>query len=121
MEADEVAISLYLKSYPGQFVSAAEICRRAGTKRRFRKQPDWALPILKRMVDAGLLESDSTGHYRLAPTQDRERKKRRWVSRPADNDQVCGVVSMVKADPISTTGSRGGQRRTSSSPTALTV
>ncbi|HEY5912063.1 MAG TPA: hypothetical protein VJA21_15780 [Verrucomicrobiae bacterium] len=80
MEADEVAISLYLKSYPGQFVSAAEICRRAGTKRRFRKQPDWALPILKRMVDAGLLESDSTGHYRLAPTQERERKKRRWVS-----------------------------------------
>jgi hypothetical protein len=80
MDSDETSIHMYLKSYPGQFVSAAEICRRAASKRRYREQPDWAVPILRRLFEKGLLESDATGHYRLAPARGKQKKTRRWVS-----------------------------------------
>jgi hypothetical protein len=79
MDADEREICLYLKGWPGQFVSFAEIARRAGGKRRYREDPNWPLPILSRMVERGMIESDSTGHYRLKPRSKKE-KKQRWVS-----------------------------------------
>ncbi len=79
MDADERDICLYLKGWPGQFVSVREITRRAGGKRRSREDPNWAMPILSRLVEKGLLESDSTGHYRLKPRLKKE-KKQRWVS-----------------------------------------
>ena len=79
MDADERDICLYLKGWPGQFVSLAEVCRRAGGKRRYREDPNWAVPILVRLVERGFIESDSTGHYRLKPRTKKE-KKQRWVS-----------------------------------------
>ena len=79
MDADEREICLYLKGWPGQFVSVAEITRRAGGKRRGRQDPNWALPVLTRLVEQGILESDSTGHYRLIKRTKPEKKKR-WVS-----------------------------------------
>ena len=79
MDADERDICLYLKGFPGQFLSFAEISRRAGGKRRYRNEPEWATPVLSRLVEKGLIESDSTGHYRLKirPKPDRPTK---WVS-----------------------------------------
>jgi hypothetical protein len=79
MNADERDICLYLKGWAGQFVSVAEITRRAGGKRRQREDPNWALPILSGLVDKGIVESDSTGHYRLKPRNRREKRKQ-WVS-----------------------------------------
>ena len=79
MDADEREICLYLKGFPGQFVSYAEISRRAGGKRRFRQEPEWANTILTRLVEKGLVESDSTGHYRLK-VRPKQHKPRRWVS-----------------------------------------
>jgi hypothetical protein len=79
MDADEREICLYLKGFPGQFVSYAEISRRAGGKRRFRHEPEWASPVLSRLVEKGIIESDSTGHYRLKTRPKRERPAR-WVS-----------------------------------------
>jgi hypothetical protein len=79
MDADEREICLYLKGWAGQFVSVAEITRRAGGKRRARDEPNWAIPILSRLVEKGILESDSTGHYRLKPRSKNDKKKR-WVS-----------------------------------------
>jgi hypothetical protein len=73
MDADERDICLYLKGFPGQFVSFAEISRRAGGKRRHRQDPEWATPILSRMVEKHLIESDSTGHYRLKIKAGKER------------------------------------------------
>src|SRR5262249_35058813 len=67
MDSDEREICLYLKGWPGQFVSVAEITRRAGGKRRGRQDPNWAVPVLTRLVEKGILEADSTGHYRLIP------------------------------------------------------
>jgi hypothetical protein len=79
MDADERDICLYLKGFSGQFVSIREIARRAAGKRRFRNEPEWATPVLIRLVEKGVLESDSTGHYRLKPRPKRE-KQTRWVS-----------------------------------------
>lgn len=79
MDADERDICLYLKGWAGQFVSVGEITRRAGGKRRYRDDPNWAIPILSRLVEKGILESDSTGHYRLKPRKEKDKSKR-WVS-----------------------------------------
>ena len=79
MDAEEKEICLYLKGFPGQFVSYGEIARRAAGKRRYREDPNWASVILTRMVEKGVIESDSTGHYRLKAVKKRE-KPRRWVS-----------------------------------------
>jgi hypothetical protein len=79
MDSDEREIYDYLKTWPKVFVSAREISRRAGGKRRFRDDPHWAKPALTRLVEKGLLEVDSFGHYRIKPAETRA-KRQRWVS-----------------------------------------
>jgi hypothetical protein len=79
MDADERAICLYLRASPGQWISAAEIARRADGKRRFREDPTWASQVILRLVDQAFLESDSTGHYRLRPLGKRGKAKK-WIS-----------------------------------------
>lgn len=82
MDADQAAIFEYLKSWPGQFVSRREICRRAGGKCRYREDEHWAVPVLQRMLESRLVEADDTGHFRLmkhGPTDPRN-KKRLWLS-----------------------------------------
>ncbi len=79
MDADERDICLYLKGWAGQFVALAEISRRASGKRREEREPGWAVPVLGRLVEKGIVESDSTGHYRLKPRAGKE-KPRKWIS-----------------------------------------
>lgn len=74
MDADEKDICDFLRSWPGQFVSHREICKRAGGKWRYREDQKWALPILTRMVEKGILESDASGHFRLL-TEKKEKKQ----------------------------------------------
>jgi hypothetical protein len=79
MSSDEREIFNYLQTWGGEFINAKEISRRAGTKKRFHEDPDWAKPILLTMVDNGLLEKDLNGRFRVKP----EKKKghnQRWVS-----------------------------------------
>ena len=78
MDADEKDICIYLKGYPGQFVSGREIARRAGGKWRFRRDPNWAAPILQRLVEKNFLESDASGYYRLLRTG--KKKPQKWIS-----------------------------------------
>jgi hypothetical protein len=78
MDADERDICLYLKSLPGQFVSLREISRRAGGKHRFHENPEWAAPVLERLLERRLLETDSMHHFRLFQKGDDKPKK--WVS-----------------------------------------
>jgi hypothetical protein len=79
MDADERDICIYLKSWMGQFVSMAEIARRAGGKRRYREDPNWAVQVLVRLVERKIVESDSTGHYRLKP-KSKTQKEQKWVA-----------------------------------------
>jgi hypothetical protein len=77
MTADERDICNYLKSWPGQFVYGRDIARRAGGKRRFRDDPEWATLVLARLVEQHIIESDSTGHYRLPH---KKQKPKKWVA-----------------------------------------
>jgi hypothetical protein len=79
MNADEREIYYFLKSWKDQFISAREIARRAGGKRRAQYEPEWAKPVLLNMVERGILESDAAGHYRIRPVPPNTKLKR-WVS-----------------------------------------
>ena len=78
MDADEKEVCNYLKACGGQFVSAREIARRASGKWRFREDPNWSMPVLLRLVEKSVLESDATGYYRLRPSD--KKKSKKWVS-----------------------------------------
>ncbi len=81
MDAEEREIYYYLKGWKNQFISNREISRRAGGKRRFHREPEWAKPVLQRMVERGILETDPAGHYRIKPVDEKIAGKRRhWVS-----------------------------------------
>ena len=62
---DENQILQYLKAAPEAYVSLRQIARKAGGKRKYAQSPTWAHPIVLRMVEQGLLETDSFGHYRI--------------------------------------------------------
>jgi hypothetical protein len=79
MDSDERDICNYLRTWPDQFVYARDIARRASGKWRFREDPEWATPVLARLLEKGILESDATGHYRLRIKKEKE-KRQKWIS-----------------------------------------
>ena len=79
MDGDEREIFYFLKSRGEEFVNAVEIARRASGKRKFHADPDWAKPILARMAERGILQSDVLGRYRVKPVA-KKGKGKRWVS-----------------------------------------
>lgn len=79
MDSDEREIFHYLKTWGAEFVGAKEISRRAGTRKRYHEDPDWAKPVLMAMAERGILEGDALGRYRIKP----KRKKGgggQWIS-----------------------------------------
>ena len=78
MDSDEYEIFNFLKSLGSEFVSATEIARRAGSKKRFYADRNWAKPILARMVERKILEGDMMGRFRIKPVK--KHKGQRWVS-----------------------------------------
>lgn len=88
MDADERDICIYLRSWPGQFVSGREISRRAGGKRRFREDPNWASAALSRLVERQFVESDTTGHFRL-------RRKARSLHQQQQGRWVAPEIKMI--------------------------
>ncbi len=79
MDAAEREIFDYLKTWGKEFVSVREICRRAGTKKRFHEDADWAKPLLQVMYERGILERDPVGRYRIKPKA-KKGGHGRWVS-----------------------------------------
>ena len=67
MDSNEREIYNYLQTWGNEFVSAKEISRRAGTKKRYHDDPDWAKPYLQVMTERGLLERDMVGRFRVKP------------------------------------------------------
>ena len=78
MQPEQREICAYLKSLPGQFVSAREIARRAGGKSRHRENPHWAAPFIAQLLEQKVIETDSAHNYRLVVKEDKKPKK--WVS-----------------------------------------
>jgi hypothetical protein len=79
MDSDEREIIEYLKTWGEDFISAKEICRRAGGKRRYAEDNSWAMPILQRLKARNLLEGDELGRYRIKPAS-KKSLKARWIS-----------------------------------------
>jgi hypothetical protein len=79
MDGDERDIFQFLKTRGLEFVGAMEIARRAGNKRRFYEEPDWAKVVLMRMQERGILEHDAAARYRIKPVS-RKDKHKRWVA-----------------------------------------
>lgn len=65
LSAEAAEIITYLKTAHGKFVSLAEISRKAGGRRRFEESPNWAKNLMPLMLDAGMVEVNSRGHYRV--------------------------------------------------------
>ena len=80
MDAEEREVCNYLKGFPGQFVHFKQVCRRAGGKKRFRKDHFWAIPVIKRLVEKKMVETDDENHCRLLRPGQLTESKRRWVS-----------------------------------------
>lgn len=79
MDADEREIFDYLKTWGEEWVNAKEICRRAGGKKRYAENNNWAKPILHRMKEQNILEGDELGRYRIKP-QPKKGHKGRWIA-----------------------------------------
>lgn len=65
MNADELEIYDFLKSFTNSFVSVTEISKKLGKGRKFDIDRTWARPILRRMEMDGLLESNPFGEYKV--------------------------------------------------------
>lgn len=79
MDSDEREIFHFLKTWGVEYVSYREIARRAGGKKKYHENPEWAKPLLMRMQERGVLESDTVGRYRVKPVAAKN-KATRWVS-----------------------------------------
>ncbi|MDR3459182.1 MAG: hypothetical protein P4N60_17265 [Verrucomicrobiae bacterium] len=80
-------------------MNAKEIARRASTKKRFSEDPDWAKPVLMRLAENGILESDTSGRYRIKP-ENKHDKAHRWVSPDINQILKEGGVEVEGAHPI---------------------
>ncbi len=79
MDTDERDIFQFLKIWGTEFTNAKEVARRAASKKKFYDDPDWAKPILMRMEERGILESDIQGRFRIKPVS-RKKKAMQWVA-----------------------------------------
>lgn len=79
MDSDERDIINYLNTWGETFVNGKEIARRACTKKRFNEEPEWAKPVLLRLVEKRMIETDMSGRYRMKP-ESRHDKAHKWVS-----------------------------------------
>jgi hypothetical protein len=78
MDTDERDIFQFLKTWGAEFTNAKEVARRAASKKRFYDDPEWAKPILMRMAERGILESDVQGRYRIKPLP--RKRDKQWVA-----------------------------------------
>lgn len=79
MDIEEREIFLFLKTYGSDYVALREVCRRAGGRRRYDEDHEWAKPILLRMLERGILESNAGGQFRVKPVL-KKKKPARWVA-----------------------------------------
>jgi len=103
MGHDEDAILAYLAKFPGGFVSPAEVCKRAASRKRFNENPDWAKTLLARMAQAGVLECNATGHYRIKvrerEEEEPEKEHREYSSMTAEDALGGGSPTTAPVPP----------------------
>jgi CheY-like chemotaxis protein len=83
LDSDERDICGFLAACRDHLASAVEIARKAGGKRRFREDAKWAVRVLFRLVDKGVIEADAEGHYRLRSVRGKDTPKDRLADEGA--------------------------------------
>ena len=43
---------------------AVEVCRSAANGQKFKETPNWANPLMSRLIEANMVEINDRGHYR---------------------------------------------------------
>ncbi len=79
MDADERTICKYLQTCQNQFISIREISKRAAGRKRYQRDPEWAIAPTGRLLDRGVLESDGSNHFRLIP-REKPKKPQKWIA-----------------------------------------
>jgi hypothetical protein len=93
LSAEALDIIAYLKTAPGKFISLREISLKAGGRRLFEESPGWARNLMQPLLEAGLIEVNERGHYRVPasepppePTQSAPRPPRTRSARIVGDD-----------------------------------
>ena len=63
LSSEELEVLAYLKSWKGKYVAMIEICRCAAGRHKYRENPNWAKPLMARLVDSKLVTVNERGHY----------------------------------------------------------
>jgi len=95
LSSEALEIIAYLETAPGKFISMREISLKAGGRRRFEESPSWARNLMQPLLEAGLIQVNERGHYRItvseppkapAPTRTSPRSARNRASRIIGDD-----------------------------------
>jgi len=90
LSAEALDVIAYLNTAPGKFVSMQEISRRAGGRRRYEESPGWARNLMAPLVEAGLIQVNPRGHYRV-PTNGQPQSVAKQASR-SQRQSKTGIV-----------------------------
>ena len=77
LSSDEMEILEYLKSWRGEPVSMVAICRCASSRTKFKENPNWAKPLMSRLVEKRLVYVDDRGHYRFVTENEPKKKQKK--------------------------------------------
>ena len=92
LSAEALEIIAYLKTAPGKFVSLREISLKAGGRRRFEESPDWARGLMQPLIEAGHIQVNARGHYRVAGSEPPPQAATRTGPRPPYDPAAAKVV-----------------------------
>jgi hypothetical protein len=92
LSAEALEILTYLKTAHGKYVSILEISKRAGGRRRFEESPNWAKNLMSPMLDAGMIEVNARGHYRIPPSANDQPKAPANPPSPAPRKPKAKIV-----------------------------
>jgi hypothetical protein len=77
LNEDEQIILKFLEQCGEAGASSREICRKASTKDRWKKDERWAFPSLSSLKDKKLVETSPAGAFRIPVKEEEEEEKRR--------------------------------------------
>ncbi len=102
MEADEGDFFQFLDAWGANFVAAREVGRHAGGPQQFKREPDWARPILPRIGGRGVLASIATGQFHIKPV-----RKGKSQDEPAGSSDIARILKGSGVETKSPGGESG--------------
>jgi len=111
MNSDDQTVLSYLESFKDQFVSHAEVSKRAAGKRRFSENPDWARAILARLALQNILEVNAFGQYRIKPKGGKKKDEEQKKHTPRPDPEVKADEVVTANPPPNEEGAAKGESK----------